>query len=108
MESVLRRPNRQVRPSPCGGIQRGDGRQWRPSIADRGGNRDRVAPLCKNNAGKSPTLPRIDFLGRERVEGGKARQNLGLTNGFYGDIVNANQKDVKPVTGMSTVSELPF
>ena len=42
------------------------------------------------------------------MEGGKARQNLGLTNGFYGDIVDANQKDVKPVTGTSTVSELPF
>ena len=38
----------------------------------------------------------------------KEQQNLGLTNGFYGDIVDANQKDVKPVTGMSTVSELPF
>ena len=28
-----RRPNRQVRPLPRGGMQRGDGRQWRPSIA---------------------------------------------------------------------------
>ena len=62
VESVLRRPNRQVRPSPCGGIQRGDGRQWRPSIADRGGSRDpaslfegaalRWRAFCADRAGR--------------------------------------------------------